>query len=355
MSIAGALAKAGYRAADAERLISLVCRSAGDADEIRDRVQAVRDTYRNAAEGKPILAWAELKSKLPPDTFSYVCKLLGSEQEDEEDAYAVPFKLTVRRNFPRSPALIESLLPCDPRGVVGYLAGLSQSFKSYLSLDWCCHISEGLDWHGFATAQAQTLYVAAEGQYSDIISRLRAWEAHHKRRVENLYCRLSPVRLDSESSVGFFLQRLLKMPNFCPKFIVFDTLSQCAGGTDENGSTDARKVYASCKLFGTQFGATVMIVHHAGKGDHSIMRGSSALFDDSDFVHQLVRPNWMNAGMDATFNTVKIKNAKPVKNMELQAIPVPWFDGQEKGEDLVLIQRVIESKFKQWNLPRTEE
>ena len=61
--------------------------------------------------------------------------------------------------------------------------GPSGSFKSFLALDWACHIATGKDWDGHKVKQGAVLYVAGEGGFG-VIQRVRAWELQHK--VNNL-------------------------------------------------------------------------------------------------------------------------------------------------------------------------
>jgi hypothetical protein len=350
LGVGGVLAKCGYHAAEAEHLVSTVASKSGDT-ELRDRITAVRDSYLAASQGKPVKAWRELRDRLPPDSMGYFEELLGVSRvvqkppdrppPDTNDPYKMPFRMTQRQAFPTYPMLMKGVIPSDPRGVVGYLTGFSQSFKSYLGLDWACHVSEGMEWAGHETTQSQVLYVAAEGQYRDLLSRLRAWETHHKRKAENLFCRLAPVRLTDKDSVAEAISLIERVDGFKPRFVILDTLNQCAGDTDDNSSADARIIYAACKEFGVEFGSTVMMLCHKGKSETAIIRGSSAYFDDSDFVYEIQRPCWMTGGLDATLNCRKIKRGKMIFNYELKAREVSWEADGETGSDLVLLQKVF--------------
>jgi hypothetical protein len=358
LGVGGVLAKCGYHPADAERLVSIVAGKAGDT-ELNDRLTAVRDSYLNASLGKPVKAWQELKERMGEDSLDYLSTLLKVEKQpdrpppppppsvapDVRDPYKMPFRMTERQAFPTFPMLMRGILPSDPRGVVGYLTGYSQSFKSYLALDWACHVSEGMEWSGHETTQAEVLYVAAEGQYADLLSRLRAWETHHGRRAENLFCRLAPVKLTDKESVAEAIALTKRLDGFKPRLVILDTLNQCAGDTDDNSSADARIIYAACKEFGMEFGSTVMLLCHKGKSEGAIIRGSSAYFDDCDFCYEIQRPCWMTGGLDATLNCRKIKRGKMIFNYELKAREVKWEADGETGSDLVLLQKVMD-KFR---------
>jgi hypothetical protein len=356
LGVGGVLAKCGYHATEAERLVSVVAGRSADT-ELTDRLTAVRDSYLNASLGKPVKAWSELRDRMGEDSLAYFGTLLGvppkvekppdrpPPEPDTRDPYKMPFRMTERQKFPAFPMLMRGVLPSDPRGVVGYLTGFSQSFKSYLALDWACHVSEGMEWAGHETTRAEVLYVAAEGQYRDLLSRLRAWETHHQRRAENLFCRLAPVRLTDKDSVAEAIALIEGLNDFRPRFVILDTLNQCAGDTDDNSSADARIIYAACKEFGIKFGSTVMMLCHKGKSETAIIRGSSAYFDDSDFVYEIQRPCWMTGGLDATLNCRKIKRGKMIFNYELKAREVKWEADGESGSDLVLLQKVFGSAF----------
>ena len=175
--------------------------------------------------------------------------------------------------------------------------------------------------------------------------RPRVWESHNEKKAENLFCRLSPINLFEPKSVARALQLVDRTEGFIPRLVILDTLSQCAGEMQETSNDDARTIYRACKEFGKRFGSTVLVVHHAGKSENAIMRGASALFDDADFVHQLVRPGWQANGMDCTLNAVKLKSERRVRGHEMQAVEVQWQDGDERGTDLVLVQRVLASIF----------
>ena len=44
--------------------------------------------------------------------------------------------------------------------------GPSGSFKSFLALDWACHIASGIDWDQHKVIQGAVLYVAGEGGWT---------------------------------------------------------------------------------------------------------------------------------------------------------------------------------------------
>lgn len=349
LAVSGMMVKEGYEEGSASALVHAVCSKAGDR-ETGDRLRAVQDSYRSATLGQPVRAWREIEGELGQDSLRYLRSVLTKPaplpDEGDDDPYEMPFRLTERQPFPSYPMLIEGLLPSDPRGKVCYLCGLSQSFKSFLALDWACHISAGLNWQGHETAQSQVLYIACEGGYEENVSRLRAWESEYGVKADNLFCRLSPIQILNDESVSKVIEKYqAKCPDLKPRLVILDTLSQCAGSADENSAKDARTIYANSKLFGKAWGATVLIVHHSGKAEGAIMRGASAFFDDSDAVVQMVRPSWQTGGMNCTLNVKKIKGGRMTLGHEMNAREVEWEADGRRGKDLVLVPQVLRSVF----------
>ena len=69
----------------------------------------------------------------------------GSEGYDQEQSF-----------------VIKGLIPeCSFASIYGP----SGSFKSFLALDWACHIATGKDWDGHKVKQGAVLYVAGEGGF----------------------------------------------------------------------------------------------------------------------------------------------------------------------------------------------
>jgi putative DNA primase/helicase len=65
------------------------------------------------------------------------------------------------------------------------------------------------------------------------------------------------------------------------KLIVFDTLSRCIPGAEENSAKDLGEALAACDELRLRTQATVMLLHHPRK-DGLSERGSSKGFGDID-------------------------------------------------------------------------
>ena len=96
--------------------------------------------------------------------------------------------------------------------------GPSGSFKSFLALDWACHIATGKDWDGHKVKQGAVLYVAGEGGFG-VTQRVRAWELQHKvNNLDNL-ARLPVPIFPSDTFYSQYFQAMLPLLlSLCPSF-----------------------------------------------------------------------------------------------------------------------------------------
>ena len=69
-----------------------------------------------------------------------------------------------------------------------------------------------------------------------------------------------------------------------PVLIVLDTLARCFVGGEENSARDSGLLIAAASTIQRQTEAAVLLVHHTGKTNLDIERGSSALRDAADVM-----------------------------------------------------------------------
>lgn len=170
--------------------------------------------------------------------------------------------------------LVKRLLP---RQGVAVIYGKSQSFKSFVVLDFVCYIAAGWDWAGLRCAQCPVVYIAAEGARG-LRKRKEGWVKAHSGIPNPL-----PFSLISDApnlgSENGDLERLIKSieaQGVNPGLIALDTLAQTIGSGDENGSGMVQYV-ANAQALAKHFGALVVVVHHVGLADDQRLRGHSSL------------------------------------------------------------------------------
>ena len=174
-----------------------------------------------------------------------------------------------------------------PAGSVGLMWGGSGSFKSALAIDMALHIAYGLSYLGLKTTKANVLYCAFEGGLG-IGNRIKAW--HIARGMDWRLCPLrvvvDPLTLRTDAIA---LARALEAAAWIPGLIVGDTLSQTFDSEENSASEIANFFRVLVAAFVSRFGATVLMVHHAGHSATERPRGSSAITANVDFVFGVFR------------------------------------------------------------------
>jgi hypothetical protein len=184
---------------------------------------------------------------------------------------------------PRVAWLIAGLVPVGGFVVV---SGRPGSGKTFLMLDLALHVAAGRSWHGRAVTQGTVVYVAAEAQGS-IPQRLHAWVQYHQVRPERFSCVPETVLVGS-AELDELVKALRTLPE-PPVLVVFDTLSWCLGGADENASESMAAILNATRVLHGTFGAAVVWVHHpsaAGKP----LRGHTSLHGATDVELFVAQP-----------------------------------------------------------------
>lgn len=203
--------------------------------------------------------------------------------------------------------------------------GPSGSFKSFLALDWACHIATGKDWDGHKVKQGAVLYVAGEGGFG-VTQRIRAWELHHQvANLDNL-ARLPvpifPADSDQIKTVLEYCQEIKANTGNAVKLVILDTLARCYGGNDENSSRDMGAFIQGCDTIKQLTGATVLVVHHSGKNVDSGGRGSSSLPAALDVEYRVSRDSEGEQALVLTCSKMKDAEQPDTKAYDLISVHI---------------------------------
>ena len=203
--------------------------------------------------------------------------------------------------------------------------GPSGSYKSFLALDWACHIATGKDWDGHKVKQGAVLYVAGEGGFG-VTQRIRAWELKHKVKNLNNLARLPAPIFPSDGD------QIKTMIEYCHeietktgqdlKLIILDTLARCYGGNDENSSRDMGAFIKGCDTIKQLTGATVLVVHHSGKNVDSGGRGSSSLPAALDVEYRVSRNGEGEQALVLTCSKMKDAEQPDTKVYDLTSVHI---------------------------------
>lgn len=229
----------------------------------------------------------------------------GSEGYDQEQSF-----------------VIKGLIPeCSFASIYGP----SGSFKSFLALDWACHIATGKDWDGHKVKQGAVLYVAGEGGFG-VTQRVRAWELHHQVTTIDNLARLPvpvfPADSDNVKDVLEYCQEIKAKTGNAVKLVILDTLARCYGGNDENSSKDMGAFIKGCDTIKQLTGATVLVVHHSGKNAENGGRGSSSLPAALDVEYRVKRDGEDQQALVLTCSKMKDSDQPERKAYDLTSVHI---------------------------------
>ena len=184
------------------------------------------------------------------------------------------------------------------------LYGPGGSFKSFVALDFLCHVAAGKA-RSWAEKKLNletprpVVYVSGEGAVGP---RLRAWEAKHgvsEALAENfLVCEAVDLGdQDDRSALKAEIDRLLA--GRPPAIICFDTLARATPGQEENSNRDMGAIVKVLDGFKDAYQTCVMAIHHTPKNDMT-WRGATAVWNALDSALLLKRAHGTAASMTLT-------------------------------------------------------
>lgn len=175
-----------------------------------------------------------------------------------------------------------------PQAELVVVYGESGSGKSFFITDLACSVARGEDWRGKRVKQGRVVYVAAEGA-GGMRNRMRAYSIQHSVDLSSLgvgviadapnFMQVQDVK-DVIQSIRAFGKTSL---------VVVDTFAQVMAGSNENAGEDVGKALSHCRQIHKHTGATVVLVHHAGKDTSKGARGWSGLRAAADAEIEVVR------------------------------------------------------------------
>lgn len=203
------------------------------------------------------------------------------DHEPEERINKLRDKLLTRaqlKTMPPARPLIKGILDLDSES---WLIGASGEFKSFVAIDWACHVATGREWRGHKVKRGPVLYVVAEGTKS-FGKRIDAWEMKHHTTADDLVVLPEPVQAKGGSNFGDimlsveWLDLIEVAEEIQPVLIVLDTQARMTLGLNENDNGQMGVWINAVNRLKRATGACVLVVHHTGRNGGDA-RGASAI------------------------------------------------------------------------------
>ena len=202
------------------------------------------------------------------------------------------------RAMPRPEFLIDGVIVAN---TLVELYSRPGGWKSFVALDWSCHIATGTSWAGAVVRRGCVLYVLAEGA-SGMGDRVTAWEEHNGLSVpaDRLKWYPQPIQLADEGWADALAQIAVELG---VDLVVLDTRARVTVGVEENSAKEMGLVVANLDHIRIASGATVLTLHHSDAAGIK-SRGSTSVLGAVDTELKIVRE--VGAG---TLRLEKQKNA----------------------------------------------
>lgn len=139
--------------------------------------------------------------------------------------------------------------------------------KSFLCLDLGLSFAAAVPaWFGHRILRpGPVAWINADGGRG-FIRRLGAWRQAHPAPLAHPFLTLmGEVRLNDPPQVHHLIDHLTTW-QAPPALLVFDTLSRCISGTDENSAAEMTRVMQSCHLLRRELACSILLIHHTNKG-----------------------------------------------------------------------------------------
>jgi hypothetical protein len=179
--------------------------------------------------------------------------------------------------------LVKDVLPETGAGMI---YAPSMAGKSFVGIDLCYAVENGIEWAGRQVRQGRAIYVASELSASILRRSYAQFEAQDLDR---------PFAIIRADNLGHHLtgdskgvESLIQDIDYARgqddvRLVFVDTFETIALGTDENSSSAVGQVWDCLTKISARFNCFVLVAHHTGK-DGDRYRGSSTLMNRSDTV-----------------------------------------------------------------------
>ncbi len=212
----------------------------------------------------------------------------------------------------------------------GLLFGDPGSYKSFIAIDWGCHVATGTSFYGRPVKQGVVVIIAGEGIVG-APRRIRAWCYRRNADFTALPVAVSrcPSALTDAQDTDDTISNIRSLVGEERiRLIIVDTVARNYGGMDENSTQDMSTFIQACDRLRKEFDTAVLAVHHCGQGDKTRGRGSIALKGALDCEYRISRDSENNCLVHCT----KMKEFSEPPDMMLKPIAMDLGEFDENGD-----------------------
>lgn len=224
--------------------------------------------------------WARLDREVPRPSPCQALDLASRLDAAKESSRLEPRTLAQILNSPRRRWLVDGLLAA---AALAMIYAQPKCGKTFIALDLARCIARGETWFGHGVQQGRVLMIVGEG-HDGLPARLLA--AGFGPEDEGLVIVERPIDLFGDAT---FKDEIIGLARCIgASLIIVDPLALCVSGYDENGTSDGRELARTLGAITRATGATILLVHHAGKDTDRGPRGNNALPAACDVVVRVV-------------------------------------------------------------------
>jgi len=238
-------------------------------------------------------------------------------------AGAIPrYKIVTSEEFATRPPLTWLIKDILPQAAIVALYGESTAGKSFVALDMAACLVRGAEWRGKKTKKSRVVYVCAEG-IGGFALRVKAHILQYGNMPELGVLPEAPnfMLVDDVRDV------IKAIHTFgTTDLVILDTLAQITPGANENSGEDMGLLLNHCQAIHRVTGATVMLIHHAGKDLSRGQRGWSGLKGNADAEIEVSRLDTVRL-----IRAAKLKDGADGAKYPFRLLPVP-VDVSEDGD-----------------------
>lgn len=252
----------------------------------------------------------------------------------------IPDWLIHASDFVRQPAPIKWLIKgWLQANATMMLFGPSGAGKTFVALDMACRIaSNSIDeWQGGKVRHGTVIYLAGEG-HQGLRARMAGWMAHNQVARLDMWISQDGCDLNTYDGLARTKRNIHATGSAAGdvKLIVIDTLHRFLQG-DENSAQDSKTMLDSCASLMTEFGCSVLLIHHTGVNQEAQgrARGSSAWKGAQDIEIQVTQ----KPGGAICVKQTKSKDSEPAEDVwvSLREVEVPGWLDEDDGTQVTTV------------------